>query len=361
MLSWKSRWKVLSVISVFDQSLMGGLFGDPELRSLLSEEAQLTRLLQVETAYSGALGEVGAVSPEVAERAKAAILGAQIFKDALHRASGIDGLIIPDLIRQIKEQAAPELHDAIHVGLTSQDVMDTALALMLRDVIKVLSKRIEATGHALSGLHMSFGANTLMGRTRMQDALPITVGDRIDTWGMPFDDHQTRLTELTPRLLRLQFGGPVGLRDMAEAGALNAAFAKTLDLASTPKSWHTMRDGLAEFAGWLSLISGALGKMGTDIALMAQQGEITVAGGGTSSAMAHKQNPVRVELLITLAAFNATQLPAMHHALRHEQERSGAMWALEWMVLPQMIMATGLGLKTAKSILGDVEQIGMTT
>lgn len=358
MLSGQLLKKRRLVISVFDQTLMGGLFGDAELRGLISEDAQIARLLQVEAAYAHALGAASVVSTDTSARAKSAILGAQIFRDALHRASGVDGLIIPELIRQIKSQAPSDVHAAIHAGLTSQDVIDTAQALLLRDVSKVLSKRIEAVGQALGGLHMSFGSNPLMGRTRMQDALLITVGHRIDSWGIPFDDHQARLSELSPRLLRLQFGGPVGLRDMESSATINEAFAKELDLAPTPRSWHTMRDGLAEFAGWLSLVSGSLAKMGTDITLMAQQGEIEVAGGGTSSAMAHKQNPVRAELLVTLGAFNATQLPAMHHALRHEQERSGSMWTLEWMILPQMIMATGLGLSKAKSLIGDVQHIG---
>jgi 3-carboxy-cis,cis-muconate cycloisomerase len=91
---------------------------------------------------------------------------------------------------------------------------------------------------------------------------------------------------------------------------------------------------------------------------MTQQGleDITLSGGGGSSAMPHKQNPVSAELLITLARFNATQVSAMHHALIHEQERSGAAWSLEWMVLPQMLMATGkaldVGCALCKSITG---------
>ena len=346
------------MISVFDQSHMGGLFGDAELRGMLSEDTNLKRCLLVEATYSQCLGQAGVVPKHIAARAKSTIEGAQIFADSLHRASGIDGLIIPDLIRQIKDQADSELHPAIHNGLTSQDVLDTSMILALKDIAPILSKRIEAVGHALGGLHMSFGQNELMGYTRMQAALPITVGDRIDAWGMPFDDHQQRLTELLPRVVRLQFGGPVGRRDMPEGATLNTAMAEALDLAPTEKAWHTMRDGLGEFAGWLSLVSGTLGKIGQDMAIMAQQGDISLAGGGSSSAMAHKKNPVKAELLVTLAAFNATQLPAMHHALRHEQERSGAMWALEWMVLPQMIMATGLGLKTAITLLGQVEGLG---
>lgn len=346
------------MISVFDQAHMGGLFGDAELRGILSEDANLKRCIRVEATYAECLGQAGLVPEDVASLAKSAIEGAQIFAESLHRASGVDGLIIPDLVRQIKDQTDAKLHPAIHSGMTSQDVLDTSMVLALKDIVPILSKRIEAVGQALGGLHMSFGQNEMMGYTRMQAALPITAGDRIDTWGMPFDDHQQRLTELQPRVLRLQLGGPVGLRNIPEAAKISTAMAEALGLAPTGKAWHAMRDGICEFAGWLSLVSGTLGKMGQDIAIMAQHGDISLAGGGSSSAMAHKKNPVKAELLVTLAAFNATQLPAMHHALRHEQERSGAMWALEWMVLPQMIMATGLGLKTAIALLGQVEDLG---
>jgi len=93
---------------------------------------------------------------------------------------------------------------------------------------------------------------------------------------------------------------------------------------------------------------------------MAQQGldEIALADGGSSSAMPHKRNPVQAELLVTLARFNATQLAGLHHALVHEQERSGAAWALEWMLLPQMCVATGCALCTARALLGSVERLG---
>jgi 3-carboxy-cis,cis-muconate cycloisomerase len=110
---------------------------------------------------------------------------------------------------------------------------------------------------------------------------------------------------------------------------------------------------LAEFAGWLSLVAGSLGKIGQDIALLAQNeiADVTVTGAGHSSAMHHKQNPVLAETLVTLARFNATQLSGMHHALVHEQERSGTAWTLEWMLLPQMVTATGAALARGLSLL----------
>ena len=93
---------------------------------------------------------------------------------------------------------------------------------------------------------------------------------------------------------------------------------------------------------------------------MAQQGieEIGLSGGGGSSAMPHKSNPVLAELLVTLARFNAGQVAQLHHAMVHEQERSGAAWALEWMVLPQMQITTGRGLLTAQTMLNQIERIG---
>jgi 3-carboxy-cis,cis-muconate cycloisomerase len=115
---------------------------------------------------------------------------------------------------------------------------------------------------------------------------------------------------------------------------------------------------MVEFASYLALVSGSLGKIGQDLALMAQMGEVGLKAGGGSSAMPHKQNPVQAELLVTLARYNAVQASGMHHAMVHEQERSGAAWTLEWMLLPQMAVATGRGLTVAITLIGDIERMG---
>jgi 3-carboxy-cis,cis-muconate cycloisomerase len=113
---------------------------------------------------------------------------------------------------------------------------------------------------------------------------------------------------------------------------------------------------MAALAAWLSLVTGSLGKMGQDVALAAQSelGEIRLAGGGGSSAMPHKVNPVGAEALVTLARFNATLLAGMHQSLVHENERSGAAWTLEWMLLPQMLMACAAALRHAQALVGQV-------
>jgi len=143
--------------------------------------------------------------------------------------------------------------------------------------------------------------------------------------------------------------------ELDELGMSAAELARRLGLADGP-CWHSERDCLADFASWLSLVSGALGKIGQDVALMAQNeiGEVKLAEGGGSSAMPHKSNPVRAEVLVALARFNAGLLGAEHQALVHENERSGAAWTLEWLTLPQMVAATGAAMRHAAALCGGL-------
>ena len=226
----------------------------------------------------------------------------------------------------------------------------------------LITNRLIELEKFLKELEERFGDEPLMGRTRMQAATVIKVRDRVLPWRLPLAEHRVRLDQIRPRIERVQIGGASGDRKALrnKADEVVADVANQLDLAPTKKAWHTMRDGIVEYASLLSMISGTLGKIGQDIALMAQQGigVIAISGGGTSSAMPHKNNPIAAELLVTLARFNSVQVSAMHHALIHEQERSGAAWALEWMVLPQMLMATARGLGACCSLSQSITRIG---
>lgn len=347
---------------VFHHPWLGGLFSDPELSALLSPDRTLEHMVWVEAEFLRAQGRIGRIASNKSEKAARAVEHARIDIEQLRVATGRDGVAVPELARQLRAAVDPNLSDVVHTGLTSQDVVDTALVLSLKDVIVLFDQRLETLAGAFGDLSLEHGANLLMGRTRMQAAEGITVADRIAKWERPLSVHRERLSEVSDRVLQLQCGGAVGNRAAfgAEADKIAEALAKALGLGRPGCSWHAERDGLAEFASWLSLVSGSLGKMGQDIALMAQQGidEIALSGGGGSSAMPHKQNPVAAETLITLARFNATQISGMHHAMVHEQERSGSAWALEWMILPQMIFATGRGLGLAIEQVGKVETMG---
>ncbi|MDG1375916.1 MAG: 3-carboxy-cis,cis-muconate cycloisomerase [Yoonia sp.] len=345
-------------MDVFSHPWLSGLFVDAEIETLWSAQTQLEHMLAFETAWSRA-GHLAGFWPESeGEAAAKAIAASQITPAALAAGTARDGVCVPDLVRILKAETGLS---ALHKGATSQDVIDTATALSMAATVDLLSARLEALDVALSQLIASHGHAALMGRTRMQAALTITVRDRLETWRKPLATHQTRLAQLRPRIAIVQIGGAAGDRAAMGDGAdtMVASIAAALGLAASDHSWHAMRDGVGEFASCLSLITGTLGKMGQDICLMAQQGidEITLSGGGGSSAMPHKQNPVLAELLVTLARFNAVQLSGMHQALIHEQERSGAAWALEWMILPQMAQATGRGLNAAVGLTASV--IGM--
>ncbi len=349
-------------VSPFDHPLLSALIGDDEIAPQFSPAAEFEEMNYFEQALARAEAAEGLIPAAAAEAICRAAAAFEPDPALVREATARDGVIVPEYLRQLRARIEPPHGMHLHFGATSQDLIDTSLIRRLSPVLAVFDARLGAIDGGLGALEKRFGANALMGRTRMQDARLITAGDRIRAWRSPLARHRLRLTEFTPRLLVLQFGGAVGVLDqLGDSGADVARhLGEALHLAVPNHTSHSQRDNLAEFAGWLSLVSGSLGKLGGDLALMAQNaiGEVVLAGGGGSSSMPHKSNPVRAEILVTLARYNATLLPAMHLALVHEQERSGSAWTLEWLALPQMVMTTAAGLRTALLLLDQITNLG---
>ena len=345
--------------SLFDHPYMSGLFADEATSAEWSADAQLPRLIAFERALTVALTAVGDVSAEDGGKALAAMDA--FTPDIADLRAGVakDGLVVPALVRQLR--AACEAPKAIHTGSTSQDLLDTVLVQTLEAIRALHTRRLGDVIAGIGALAGRFGDAPLMGRTRMQAALPITAAHRLATWRAPLERLSREGEALATDLAVLQFGGPVGDRSSFsdKADQIAAHMAATLGLRDDG-CWHTDRGLIVRFGNWSAQITGALGKIGADLCLMAQQGvdEVKIAGGGSSSAMAHKANPILAELLVTLAHYNAAQTAALNTTLAHEQERSGAMWALEWMVLPPMTVAAGRALSAAVEVLGRVERIG---
>ena len=237
--------------------------------------------------------------------------------------------------------------------------MDTGLVLRLRDALALLTGRLDAMIAALAAQAEAHRGVVMAARTRAQQATPTTFGLKIATWLAPLIRHRERLSELRPRLLVVQFGGASGtLAALGDMGIrVMEALAAELDLAAPPLPWHTQRDGLAELAGWLSLVSASLGKIGGDLTLLAQSevGEVRAGAAGGSSTMPQKANPVGAETLVALARFNAGLLSVLHQAVPQSQERDGVGWTLEWLTLPQMAVATGAALRHAQALLESLE------
>ena len=348
-------------VSVFERPLLSGLLGDDALRDCFSLSGEIAAMLRFEAALAVAEAEAGIIPHDAAAAIKEACEAFEPDVAALKTATARDGVAVPELVRQLRENVDPALRDHVHFGATSQDVVDTALVLRLRPALTIMSDRLGALCGQLDALAGAHGQNSLMGRTRMQAARAIRVSDRIAAWRRPLEGLEAGLAAVRGKVACLQFAGAVGRLDDLGSDGPDVAERLAAELGlSYEGCWHTDRQSLADLAGLLSRLTGALGKIGRDITLMAQDeiGEIALSGGGGSSAMAHKKNPVKAEMLITLAAFNATLLPGMHTALVHENERSGAAWTLEWMVLPQMVVAAGAALRIATDLAGSVTAMG---
>ena len=345
-------------ISPFDHPYLSALLGDDEIAGQFSIEEDCEQMFYFEEALSRALAEEGIIPDTAKEIYRVAPFMPDL--DRLRAATARDGVIGPDYVAQLREALGSPAGDYVHFGATSQDLIDTSLILRLRPVLDIYDGRLKGLATALAVLDGRFGDNPLMAVTRMQDALPITVSDRIAAWHGPIPRHLDRLKELRPRLIVLQFGGAVGVLDKLGGKGIAVArrVAEKLDLRLPEHSWHNQRDNIAEFASWLSLVAGSLGKVGQDVALMALAGDITLSGAGGSSAMPHKQNPVKAEVLVALARYAAVLAPAMHQAQVHEFERSGAAWTLEWLALPQLVMTTGAALRMAGELVASIEGMG---
>ncbi len=195
-------------------------------------------------------------------------------------------------------------------------------------------------------------------RTRSQVATPTTFGLKAAGWLAPLRRHRQRLAELRPRLEAVQLGGAAGtLAALGEHGiAVMEGLAAELKLTAPALPWHGQGDTLAELGGWLSLVTGSLGKMGEDLVLLGQSevGEVA-GGGGGSSTMPQKSNPVAAETLVALARFNAGMVGTLHQALIQRHERDGAAWPLTWLAVAPMLMAAAAALGHAGRLAAGLQ------
>ena len=344
------------------QPYFAGLLGDDEVAALLDSGTDIAAMLRFEKALARAEVQAGLIESEAAEAVIAAIGGFEPDMRRLAAATLRDGVPVPDLVNQLRETIGEKWGRALHFGATTQDVVDTAMALKLAPVFALIEKRLGVVDDVLAGLLDRFGAEPLMAYSRMQAAIMITAGDRISVWRNSVARVAEGLSRQKQQMLVLSLAGAAGTAEKFEdrIGAVRNAMAGELGLSVPDYVPHTDRGRIADFGSFLSRITGALGKIGQDVALMVQNGidQVEISGGGGSSAMPHKHNPVLAEVLVALARYNATQVSGVHQALVHEQERSGSAWTLEWLILPQMIEAAALSLAHGAAMLTSIERFG---
>ena len=348
--------------TTLDSKIFGPLFGDAEINELLTDEAYVRALLEVETALARAEARLGVIPSNAAEQISGGAHWNKIDLAALAKGTARSGVPIIALVQELRKAVGTEAAPYVHWGATTQDIMDTGCVLQLRAAIKLYKERLVELARHLSALSNRHRVTVLAGRTHGQQALPVSFGLKVAGWLAPLIRHAERLDEMSPRLLVVQFGGAAGtLAALGDNGlAVMHGLAEELGLGAPVMPWHAQRDNLVEFAGWLSLLTGSLGKMAQDIILLAQTevGEVSESaeeGRGGSSTMPQKSNPITSELILAAARTNASLLSALHQAQIQEHERATHGWQVEWLTLPQMIVLTGGALKHARYLAKNLQ------
>jgi 3-carboxy-cis,cis-muconate cycloisomerase len=341
------------MVTPLDSTIFAPLFADDEILALFTDDACVRALVEVETALARAQANVGVIPAIAAERISK-VQAEKIDTGALSKGTIRSGFPIVALVQEVRKQAGAEAAPYVHWGATTQDIMDTACVLQVRAAIQIFKRAILELLRHLSELGERHRATVLAGRTHGQQALPITFGLKVASWMAPMIRHAERIDEISPRLLVVQCGGGAGtLAALADKGlAVSQALANEISLGVPVMPWHAQRDSIVEFAGWLSLVTGTLGKMAQDVILLAQTevGEVAESGDqsrGGSSTMPQKSNPITSELILAAARTNASLLSALHQAQIQEHERATHGWQVEWLTLPQMMILTGGALKHA--------------
>ncbi len=247
--------------------------------------------------------------------------------------------------------------DFAHWGATSQDVVDTALILLLTRARDLLNRDHQHLAKALRELSDRHTGTIMLARTLMQPAAPTTFGYKVAGWYSGVARNWRAVGRSFDEALRLQFGGAAGtLAAYGDRGPeLSAELARELKLVPSPP-WHTHRDRLAALVSNLGIYTGSLGKIARDVTLLMQfeVGEVSEAGGG-SSAMPHKRNPAGSAIALTAATRMPGLVAAFLASMVQEHERAVGSWQSEWQTVSEIVCATGSALAAVAEFVGSLE------
>jgi 3-carboxy-cis,cis-muconate cycloisomerase len=346
--------------TVFDSILFRDAFGTAKMREIFSDHALIQRYIDVEIALAKAEARVGVIPAEAAEVIARESKIDLIDFDKMRHETDIVGYPILPLVHQLVKMCG-EAGRYVHWGATTQDIMDSAVALQVRDALDVVEADVRELRKILAGLAHLHRVTPMAGRTHLQQALPVTFGYKVAIWLAMFDRHQQRLAELRPRVGIVEFAGAAGtLASLGDKGvAVQEAMAEELQLGVPPTTWHVARDGLAETVNLLAIVTGSLGKIALDIMIMASTEfaevyEPFVKGRGGSSTMPQKRNPISSELMLAAAKAVRQHAGLMVDAMIHDFERATGPWHAEWIAIPESFILTAGALHQAKFVLSGL-------
>jgi 3-carboxy-cis,cis-muconate cycloisomerase len=346
--------------TVLDSALFRDAFGTPAMREVFSDHALVGRYIEVEIALAKAEAKCGVIPPEAAVAiAKHPGISALDFNLLRQETDNVGYPILP-LVHQMSKQCG-EAGRYVHWGATTQDIMDTAVVLQVREALRLIEDDIAQLRRILADLSRRYRDTPMAGRTHLQQALPVTFGYKTAIWLAMFDRHAERLRQLKPRVLVGSFAGAAGtLASLGTKGLdVQEALCEGLGLGVPVSTWHVARDGLAEAVNFLALVTGSLGKIALDIMIMASTEfaevyEPFVKGRGASSTMPQKRNPISSELMLAAAKAVRQHAGLMLDAAIQDFERATGPWHAEWIAIPESFVLTAGALHQAKFVLGGL-------
>ncbi|QWT42811.1 class-II fumarase/aspartase family protein [Dickeya dadantii] len=346
--------------NVLDSILFRDSFGTPEMRAIFDDHELIRKYVEVEIALAKAEARCGVIPQQAADEIAKTCNADTLDFDLLRHETEIVGYPILPLVHQISKQAGAS-GGYVHWGATTQDIMDTAVVLQIRDAFDLIEADIRSLRNTLADLARRYRNTPMAGRTHLQQALPITFGYKAAIWLDMFDRHAERLEQARPRILVGEFAGAAGtLASLGDNGlAVQKAMMEELKLGVPTSTWHVARDGFAEAVNLLAVITGSLGKIAYDVMLMASNefGELYepfVKGRGASSTMPQKRNPISSELMLACAKGVRQHAGLMLDAMVQDLERATGPWHAEWIAIPESFVLAAGALNQAKFMLGGL-------
>ncbi|WPH17442.1 adenylosuccinate lyase [Variovorax paradoxus] len=349
-------------VSVFDMQSLQHLWGTDELRTIFGEENRIQKWLDFEAALASAQAELGlipaAAAKEIASKAKVEHIDIAAMSAEIRR---IKHSLVPAL-KQLQAACSKENGEWVHYGATTQDVVDTGVALQLKEFHAVAMRDLQAVAKELARLAVAHRDTPMAGRTHGVQALPITFGHKCAVWLDELGRHHERLVQAAPRVLVGMLAGAVGSQASLgpKAIELEALMLKKLGLGVPTISWAPARDRFTEYTGLLAMLGGTLSKIGNELFNMQRNefGEVEEGfseGKLGSSTMPHKRNPTSAENLAGLSRPLRYNAAMMVEGMVQEGERDGIAWKMEWKALPECCLIAGAMLFQARNLLAGLK------
>lgn len=344
--------------SVFDSEVYREMFTTPEMQALFSDSTLIGYWLKFEVELAAAEASLGVI-PEEAARAIAKAARLENI-DLAKLCAGVMrvGRAIEPLLKQIEDAGDDLVKEYLHWGSTTQDVMDTATVLQIRDGLAIIRRDLKKMILLLADKAAQYRATPMVARSNGQDAVPTTFGFMLASYMTELRRHLDRLDAAAKRVLVGQFGSAVGTLSSAGPKALQIreALMQRLGLRAPDLSWNASRDNFVEVIQVMALIHGTMGRIARDINLWSRISDDAVneGEGGISSTLPQKNNPRASEFMGGLANLAKARAAAALSMLDQSETRQGAPWITEWSTIPEMFMLTAATLARAYGLFSNL-------